>query len=242
VRACLITNPRSGRGGVDLSDALAVLHGHGWEVSVREKRHGGGATDLARQAVHQGCNVVVDCGGDGTLSEIINGVVGTDVAVGTLPGGTANLWAHEAGIATHMRVAAMQLIGAERRRVDVGRVTVTGAQGSNNTHSQHFLLVAGLGFDGAVMGRVRKPLKNRIGPLAVGIAALEAAPRFHAVPVTVELDTVHWPGRISQIVLGNSRRYGSFTEHGPESPRLESGDEGPVRLADCMPIRQNQAL
>src|SRR5262249_17435141 len=200
VRACLITNPRSGRGGRGLSDALAVLPGDGWEVGVREKRHGGEATNLARKAVHQGCNVVVDCGGDGTLSEIIDGVVGMDVAVGTLPGGTANLWAHEAGISTRLRVAAMPLIGAERRRGDAGHVTFTGAHGSNNTLSQHFLLVAGLGFDGVVMGRVRKPLKNRIGPLAVSTAALEAAPRFRAVPVTVELDTVHWQGRISQIV------------------------------------------
>lgn len=211
IRACLITNPRSGRGGIDLSEVVTILRGHGWDVTVRQKLHGGAATDLARHAVREGYNVIVDCGGDGTLSEIVDGVVGTDVAVGTLPGGTANLWAHEAGISSRLRVAAMQLVGSERRRVDVGHVTI------NGEHEQRFLLVAGLGFDGAVMRHVSKPLKNRIGPLAVGLAAVTTLPSFRAVPVTMELDNVHWQGQIAQIVLGNSRRYGAFTKVTPDA-------------------------
>ena len=86
---------------------------------MRQKLKGGMAEDLAREAVQDGYNVVVDCGGDGTLSEIVNGVVGADIAVGTLPGGTANVWAHEMGISTQLRRAAMQLVTATRRRVDV---------------------------------------------------------------------------------------------------------------------------
>lgn len=211
IRACLITNPRSGRGGIDLSEVVTILRGHGWDVTVRQKLRGGAASDLARDAAREGYNVIVDCGGDGTLSEIVDGVVGTDVAIGTLPGGTANLWAHEAGISSRLRVAAMQLVGSERRRVDVGHITI------NGDHDQHFLLVAGLGFDGAVMRHVSKPLKNRIGPLAVGLAAATALPSFRAVPVTIELDNVHWQGRISQIVLGNSRRYGAFTKVTPDA-------------------------
>lgn len=209
VRACLITNPRSGRGGVDLSDALTVLQAHGWEVVVRQKVHGGQATELAREAVRDGCNVVVDCGGDGTLSEIVDGVVGTDAAVGTLPGGTANLWAHEVGISRQLRIAAMQLVGAERQRVDVGRVAI------NGKHEQHFLLMAGLGADGAVISRVSKPLKNRIGPLAVALAAAEAVPTWRAVPVRAEMDDVHWHGRVSQVIIGNTRRYAGFTQVTP---------------------------
>src|SRR5215831_2516032 len=88
VRAFLITNPKSGRGGVDLSEAITILQAHGWEVTVRQKLHGGGATELARDAVGAGYNVIVDCGGDGTLNEIVEGVAGTSAAVGTIPGGT----------------------------------------------------------------------------------------------------------------------------------------------------------
>jgi diacylglycerol kinase (ATP) len=211
VRACLITNPKSGRGGVDLSDALTVLQANGWDVTVRQKLKGGMAEDLAREAVKQGYNVVVDCGGDGTLSEIINGVVGADIAVGTLPGGTANVWAHEMGISTELRRAAMQLVTATRRRVDVGHVDV------NGKHGAYFLMMAGIGVDAAVMTRVNKRLKNRIGKLAIGLAAVEALPTLMTAPVQVDMDGTHWHGKVSQIVVGNARRYAGFTSMTPDA-------------------------
>jgi YegS/Rv2252/BmrU family lipid kinase len=187
------------------------LQAHGWDVSVRHKMHGGQATELAREAVRNGYDVVVNCGGDGTFSEIIDGVMGSEVAVGSLPGGTANLWAHEVGISSRLRVAALQLASAERRRVDVGHVTV------NERHGQYFMLMAGLGFDGATIARVNKPLKNMIGPAAIGLAAVQALPKFRAVPVRVSLNDAEWEGRVSQIVVGNTRRYGSFTRMTPDA-------------------------
>ena len=211
VRACLIINPKSGRGGVDLSAALTVLQAHGWEVAVRRKLHGGHATELAREAVRDGYNVVVDCGGDGTLNEIVEGVVGTDAAIGTLPGGTANLWAHETGIARDLGVAALQLVSAERRRVDVGQVTV------NGKHKQHFVLMAGLGIDGAILTHLSKTLKNRIGKLAYAPALVRALPALRAVPVRVEMDGLHWQGQVSQVIAGNTRRYASFTRITPDA-------------------------
>lgn len=209
VRACLITNPRSGHGGVDLTEALRVLDAQGWDVAVRQKLHGGHATQLAREAARDGYDVVVDCGGDGTLSEIVEGLVGTGVAVGAFPGGTVNLWTRELGISRNLRIAAMQLVNGVRHRVDVGKLEIDGR------HYQHFLLMAGLGLDGAVMARVSKPLKNRIGPLAVGVAAIEALPTFHTTPVQIEIDGVHWEGDVAQILAGNTRRYAGFTRITP---------------------------
>jgi YegS/Rv2252/BmrU family lipid kinase len=211
VRACLIINPKSGRGGVDLSEALTVLQAHGWEVAVRRKLHGGHATELAKEAVRSGYNVVVDCGGDGTLNEIVEGVAGTDAAIGTLPGGTANLWAHETGISRDLGVAALQLVSAERRRVDVGQVTV------NGKHKQHFVLMAGLGIDGAILTHLSKTLKNRIGKLAYGPALVRALPAFHTVPIRLEMDGLHWQGQVSQVIVGNTRRYASFTRITPDA-------------------------
>ena len=126
IRACLITNPRGGHGALDLTAALPVLRDAGWTVTVRQKEEGGAAMDLARAAAQDGCDVVVDCAGDGTLNEIAAGLVGTDVAVGVLPGGTVNLWATELGVDQRLRVAATQLVGATRHRVDVGCVTIDG--------------------------------------------------------------------------------------------------------------------
>lgn len=211
VRACLITNPRSGLGGIDLTEPLEILQAHDWDITVRHKLHGGQATELARQAVREGFDVVVNCGGDGTLSEIIDGVMGSDVAVGVLPGGTANLWAREIGVSHRLRVAALQLASAERRCVDVGHVSINGDYG------EYFMLMAGLGLDGAIISRVSKPLKNKIGPAAIGLAAVQALPSFHALPVQVTMNDVHWEGSVSQIVIGNTRRYGAFTSMTPDA-------------------------
>jgi YegS/Rv2252/BmrU family lipid kinase len=211
IRALLIINPKAGHGGVDLSDAMTILRSNGWDVTVRQKLHGDMAEDLAREAADQGFNVIVDCGGDGTLSEIVNGVVGTDVAIGTLPGGTANVWAHEMGIAEKLPQAAMQLVTATRRRVDVGHVDV------NGKHGTYFLLMAGLGIDAAVMARVNKKLKNRVGKLAIGVAAIGALPDVTVAPVHIELDGAYWQGKVSQIVIGNTRRYAGFTSMTPEA-------------------------
>jgi YegS/Rv2252/BmrU family lipid kinase len=196
---------------VDLAAALTILREHGWAVDVRQKLHGGDATELAREAARDGCNVVVNCGGDGTLSEIVEGLAGTGVAVGTLPGGTTNLWAHEVGISPQLGMAAMQLVDADRRRVDVGQVEV------NGRHRQTFILVAGLGLDGAIVARVDKPLKNHIGKAAVGLAAARALPGLRPVPVRMELDGLHWQGQLTQIVVGNSRRYAGFTRITPDA-------------------------
>lgn len=201
----MIVNPRSGGGGVDLSEALPVLEANGWEVHVRQKLHKGYAVKLAKEAACEGFDVVVACGGDGTVSEVVDGLAGTDVAVGILPAGTENVWSREIDVSPRLRVAATQLVGAERLRVDVGHASI------NGRHGRHFLLMAGLGLDGAVMGRVSRTLKNRIGPLAVGVAAAEALPSFRPVPVRAEVDGVRWQGTIVQLVVGNTRRYGGFT-------------------------------
>jgi YegS/Rv2252/BmrU family lipid kinase len=216
VRACLITNPRSGRGRLDLSEALLALEANGWQVVVRHKQHGGEATSIAREAAEAGCDVVVGCGGDGTLNEIVNGLAGSDVAVGVIPGGTVNLWARELGVSPRPSVAALQLVTAERRQADLGHVEIDGRQ------RRYFLLMAGLGVDGAVVQRVSKPLKQRIGPLAVGVAAIRALPTFRTTPVQITIDGARWQGEVAQIIAGNTRRYGGFASLTPAA-RIDDG-------------------
>jgi YegS/Rv2252/BmrU family lipid kinase len=211
VRACVITNPKGGRGGIDLAPILPVLAAHGWEVTVRQKLRGGHATELAREAADEGFDVVVAAGGDGTVGEIVDGLIGTDVAVGVLPGGTANLWSKEIGVSSDLTRAALQLVGAQRRRIDLGHLTINGKKG------QHFLLMAGLGLDAAVVSRLDKGLKKKVGMLAylpaIGKALPQSAPFF----AQVDLDGVAWQGEVLQIVIGNTRRYASVTSVTPEA-------------------------
>ena len=205
VRACLITNPNSGRGGIDLSTVLPLLKAHGWDVNVCATEHAGHATELAAAAVKAGVDIVIACGGDGTLGETVDGVIGSDVAVGALPGGTANLWAREVGISSDLHRAALQLIGAQRRRIDVGRVAI------NDQKEQHFLLMAGLGIDGAVVAGLSDRLKERFGMLAYAPAIFNAVRHAARIPMKIDLDGVAWDGEVVQLIVGNTRRYASVT-------------------------------
>jgi YegS/Rv2252/BmrU family lipid kinase len=205
VRACLVINARSTDHTLDLAEILPVLGAQGWETVVREKHEKGDAATIAREAADEGYDPIVNCGGDGTLNEIVGALVGTDVAVGTIPGGTANVWSKQVGIAQRSRVAALQLAASARVPVDVGVVEVDGKSAG------HFLMMAGLGADGGVMQRASRSMKNRLGPLAVGIAAIEAIPSLRATRVEVEMDGARWEGEVSQIIVGNTREYGGFT-------------------------------
>jgi diacylglycerol kinase family enzyme len=115
------------------------------------------------------------------------------------------VWSRQVGIDQRSRVAAMQLVAGRRARVDVGRVRVDGK------HGHYFLMMAGVGADGAVMSRVTRSAKNRLGALAVGVAAVEALPALKTVDVVVEMDGIRWDGRISEMIAGNIRDYGGFT-------------------------------
>src|SRR5262249_34740981 len=149
-------------------------------------------------------------------SEIVSGLVGLETAVGSLPGGTVNLWAREIGLVRRLDQAAQQLVAAKPRRADVGRVTITSAQGPA-PRERHFLFLAGLGAGGALTAGVSKPLKTRVGRMAVGLAALRALPSLRPAPIQARVGPAQWAGRAWQVVVGNTRLYGGFTHFTPEA-------------------------
>ena len=96
----LIYNPHGGQVVVrhELEEVVAFLSRYGWAVSWRETSEPKEAIKLARQAVERGAKVVIAAGGDGTINEVANGLLGSDAALGVLPVGTTNVWALQMGI------------------------------------------------------------------------------------------------------------------------------------------------
>src|SRR5579859_7916919 len=198
-KACLVINPKDGSNVSKRTAILAVLAAAGWDTDVTLKQYGGHSMELATRAAKKGYDVVIAYGGDGTLSQTVNGAMNgksQKTMVGLIPGGTANVWANEVGVPTDAVKAALTLVSSEDRRVDVGRVNVksltflptvegngeplpgggaseAGAQirkvKSTAKAKHHFLLMSGLGIDAAVMSGVNKSLKERIGVAAVGL-------------------------------------------------------------------------
>ena len=112
-------------------------------------------TGQARRAIAAGAEVVFVCGGDGTVRSVIMGMVGTDAALAVLPAGTGNLLAKNLELPADTAQGIQVAVAGGRRRVDVGEVD-----------GQVFAVMAGMGFDAAMMGDTSDSLKAQIGPVA----------------------------------------------------------------------------
>lgn len=136
------------------------------EVETVRRNHAGG---LARDAVDRGFDAVFAFGGDGTINETAQGLVGSDVALGILPGGTTNVMARSLGIPTDPIEAVAFLAGRLRsgtkRRIDVGRI-----------EDRYFLFSAGMGLDAEVVKRMEEhpERKRKYGKWAFVSSALKA--------------------------------------------------------------------
>src|SRR5580704_4650576 len=124
-KAMLLYNPLSGRRKSPLADvetALSILRKAGVEASAAPTRAASDATDQTRQAIADGCDTVFACGGDGTIHDVLQGLVGTNVALAIIPLGTANSLAHDLKLPLSPAEAAQAALTAKARRIAVGRI------------------------------------------------------------------------------------------------------------------------
>ncbi|MHA6782948.1 diacylglycerol/lipid kinase family protein [Pseudonocardia saturnea] len=139
-------------------------------------------TGQAAKAVEQGVDVVMACGGDGTVRSVAEALAGTGVAMGLLPAGTGNLLARTLGTPLEMPAATRVALTGDDRAIDIGRVRIDGEE-----DERVFLVMAGTGFDADVMGNTPEALKARVGPLAYVISGLRAM-RGRRTRVTISID------------------------------------------------------
>lgn len=194
--ALLIVNPRAGFLARPWSvgrivEAAARI---GWTLDVRETLVRGDAARLAEQARQRGLPVVLVAGGDGTLNEAIQALVGSDTAVGPLPIGTINVWARELGLPLDPVNAARELLAGEVRQIDLGRA-----------NGRYFLLMAGLGFDAEAVHAVEGVPKRRFGPLAFFAVGLMAAMRGRQARLRVRADDQVFETHAALVTVGNTQ-------------------------------------
>src|SRR6266704_2178490 len=119
-KAALLYNPLSGRRRErrvkDVEAALAVLQEAGVEANAEPTLGPAAAGDQARQAITQGCDTIFACGGDGTINDVLQGLVGTDVALGVIPLGTADALAHDLRLPSLAAAAARAALADHQSR------------------------------------------------------------------------------------------------------------------------------
>ena len=176
-RVALIYNPASGqrpeRRSALIADVLAVLRGAGIEVRVIETESPESAGVQAQEAVREGCDTVLACGGDGTAHEVLQSLVGGEAALGVIPMGTANALATDLGLPSSPVKAAKMLLSATPARVSVGRVFYQDR--ADKPRSRYFVVAAGVGVDGVFFSRLDSRLKQRLGYLLYLLEALRLA-------------------------------------------------------------------
>ena len=166
LRVMIIFNPTAGQSGghmieQEITTAAEIWRAHNWYVDLAPTAHSGDGTHLARSAVERRYDIVVAAGGDGTINEVVNGIVGSDTALATLPMGTVNVWARELGLPFQTKAAAEALLSWKPRPIDVGKAG-----------EHHFLLMAGVGFDAAITADVRQRTNVVLGRSPMSSAGL----------------------------------------------------------------------
>jgi diacylglycerol kinase (ATP) len=164
-KAALLYNTLSGRRRerrvADVEIALGVLRNAGIEVSATATRSAIDATEQTRQAVAEGCEAVFACGGDGTVHDVLQGLVGSPLALGIIPLGTGNALAHDLRLPLSPAAAARAALTAKPRRIAVGQVKYKNFSGTPG--SKYFTVALGIGVDAHLFYKLNPLLKLRLG-------------------------------------------------------------------------------
>lgn len=215
MRALLIINPKAGRRRLSpLSKIEQVfLEQSDFTLQVHETVGPGDATTAARRAAEQGYELVIAAGGDGSIFETANGLIGTETSLGVIPVGTENVLAREMGIPLDPEKACRFLFQQPPRTIDTGKI-----------EDQHFVCFAGIGFDAHVAHRLSSARKKRFGALAYFLTSAEKIGHYRRSPLEakITLDNHQLELEFLILVVSNIRSYGGGLIPAPKA-RVDDG-------------------
>ena len=203
----MIYNPRAGKiirsgGLVERAHKTLVHRGHNVTLAPTTGPHTAGT--IARDHIANGADLIVVAGGDGTINEAAEGVIGSTVPLAILPCGTANVLAVEATVGLDPARAARHLDELKPRRIAVGHVACDGGR-----VSRHFLLMAGIGLDAHIVYNVNVALKARTGKFAYWLAGWSLLGKRL---VQLEVEIGGGRQRCSFVLMSRVRNYGGDFE------------------------------
>lgn len=217
----VIANPAAGagRGRERVRGLVHALDGWSPPPRLLWTERPGHARELARGARERGVRMVVAAGGDGTVHEVVNGLLdaglGDVPTFGCLPVGTGGDFARSLGLAGDVTAQAVALgQGGRRLRVDVGRVSLAGAG-----DDEWFVNAANVGLGARVAARVTgSSMLRRLGEVAYVLATLRTLPGYRPVPVRVKVPgRPAWTGAALNVSVCNGPYFGGGMRPVPEA-------------------------
>ena len=218
----LIANPRAGRGRVDaaLPEAERVLREAGLEYRIVRTTRPGHATEAAREALLGGERFLVAVGGDGTVHEVVNGMledgkpVAPDAVLGVIAAGSGCDLIKSFGLPADVEQAAGHLAGDRVRAIDVGSVACAGQD-----KLRYFVNIAQVGLGAAVVARTAGLTRagRWLGGAKYAAGFWLTLPRFRPAAVRLDADGHAYAWRAFNVVVANCRFYGGGMQISPKS-------------------------
>ncbi len=210
-RATLIFNPQAGQLNMaaKVEPVVNFWRKRGWRVALRPTEAPGHATELARRAADAGVHVVLAAGGDGTMSQVANGLAGSETILAPLPIGTSNALARELRLPRPQLLdpnapieASEALLAGRVQQIDLNFVR-------SQTAAGYALLWTGIGADGFLVQQIepRPAWSKRLGPIGYSIQALSVLHRLPAMHAVVQVDNQTVETDLLLIVISTTRLY-----------------------------------
>jgi diacylglycerol kinase (ATP) len=217
----LIANPRSGNGqvGRELPEVERQLQARGLRYRIVITEGAGHATHLARDALERGERFLVAVGGDGTVQEIVNGMIDDDHAIaedavlGVVAAGSGSDFVRTFGLPGDAVRSVRHLAGENLYQLDVIRAEYRDGEGSGTRYVPN---IAEVGLGGAVVARAER-LPRRAGRARYFLAFWLSVGRYRPCEVTVRVDRKEFTGRANNVVVANCQFYGGGMKISPRS-------------------------
>ena len=231
-KSTLIYNPIAGRRPArrekEIRQAADVLRQAKIEVEVASTTGPGSGQGLAEAAARRRDDLVLVCGGDGTINEVVNGLAHSHVPLGVLPGGTANTLARELRLPHNLIEAASQVPRWTPRQIALGRVTWQGGARSEAGPAsptpqtlcrRHFVYMAGIGFDAHIVHRLSLKLKMSLGVASYVLEAFRQVVRYPFPPMALKVNGGEYSGTFA--VVHRTRLYAGWLLLAPAASLFE---------------------
>ncbi len=210
---CFVVNPIAGKGKGKLIAKSIDYHMKEmcipYDIRFTSKRKE--AESISKCAAQEGFEKIVSVGGDGTIYEVINGLIGQKIVLGVIPAGTGNDFARSIGIERDLKKALDTIVYGEEKYIDCGLA-----------NGRYFINVAGVGFDTEILREVEKIKKHLSGKWAYLAGVFKTLFHYKHKKIEIDIDGKTYNKEILLMALANGKFYGGGMKISPDSD-LEDG-------------------
>jgi len=210
----LIGNPAARGASLKKFESAAVfLREKGFDTKLLLTEKSNDATRLASDAVMEKPYAIIAAGGDGTINEVINGMVKSDTPLAILPLGTTNVLAKELDIPEYINGALEAAVSRNPRTVSLGRIELN--PGTDSAYSRYFCLMAGIGFDGKTVHDMNTAVKKKSGKAAYIFSGIKNLLSYSPNQLFYYIDGKEFTGFSS--ITGKASKYGGNFKITPDA-------------------------